>query len=90
MPLTKGHRWGRSGRLKAGCASLSFNLQRSVAKIAAPQPEMDLILRVRRIDATEAHRIGLANEVVTPGNALERSLEVAGANCSLFTGGHEN
>ena len=39
---------------------------------------MDLILRARRIDAAEAHRIGLANEVVAPGNALERSLEIAG------------
>ena len=38
---------------------------------------MDLILRARRIDAAEAYRMGLANEVVARGRALERSLEIA-------------
>ena len=38
---------------------------------------MDLIVRGRRIDATEAMRIGLANEVVGRGKALERALEIA-------------
>lgn len=37
----------------------------------------ELISLARTIDATEAHRIGLANEVVAPGQALARAREVA-------------
>ena len=38
---------------------------------------MELILTGDRIDAQEAHCIGLVNHVVPPGEALERSLELA-------------
>jgi enoyl-CoA hydratase len=38
---------------------------------------LELILTGRRVDAEEAHRIGLVNEVVPPGSHLERALELA-------------
>ncbi|HEY8082314.1 MAG TPA: crotonase/enoyl-CoA hydratase family protein [Solirubrobacterales bacterium] len=38
---------------------------------------LELILTGRPVDAEEAHRIGLANEVVEPGKHLERALELA-------------
>jgi enoyl-CoA hydratase len=38
---------------------------------------MELIITGRRIDAQEALRIGLVNEVVPPGHALERALQLA-------------
>ena len=38
---------------------------------------LDLILSGRPVDADEAERIGLVNEVVAPGGHLERALELA-------------
>jgi enoyl-CoA hydratase len=38
---------------------------------------LDLILTGRPVEASEAHRIGLVNEVVEPGRHLERALELA-------------
>jgi enoyl-CoA hydratase/carnithine racemase len=38
---------------------------------------MELIITGRPVDAEEALRIGLANEVVDEGGALERALELA-------------
>ena len=38
---------------------------------------MELIITGRPVDAAEAERIGLANEVVPEGRALERALELA-------------
>jgi enoyl-CoA hydratase len=38
---------------------------------------LELILTGRPVEAEEAHRIGLVNEVVAPGRALERALELA-------------
>ncbi|HEX3323966.1 MAG TPA: crotonase/enoyl-CoA hydratase family protein [Solirubrobacterales bacterium] len=38
---------------------------------------LDLILTGRPVEAEEAHRIGLVNEVVEPGRHLERALELA-------------
>jgi enoyl-CoA hydratase/carnithine racemase len=38
---------------------------------------LELILTGRPVDAEEAHRIGLVNEVVEPGAHLERALELA-------------
>jgi enoyl-CoA hydratase len=38
---------------------------------------LELILTGRPVDAEEAHRIGLVNEVVAPGRHLERALELA-------------
>jgi len=38
---------------------------------------LELILTGRPVDAEEAHRIGLVNEVVSPGMHLERALELA-------------
>jgi enoyl-CoA hydratase len=38
---------------------------------------LELILTGRPVDAEEAHRIGLVNEVVEPGAHLRRSLELA-------------
>jgi enoyl-CoA hydratase len=44
---------------------------------------MELIITGRVIDAREAERIGLANEVVPRGASLERALELAEFVCSL-------
>jgi enoyl-CoA hydratase len=38
---------------------------------------LELILTGRPVDAEEAHRIGLVNEVVEPGKHLDRALELA-------------
>jgi enoyl-CoA hydratase len=38
---------------------------------------LELILTGRPIDAEEAHRIGLVNELAEPGKHLERALELA-------------
>jgi enoyl-CoA hydratase len=38
---------------------------------------LDIILTGRIMDATEAHAIGLVNELVAPGKHLERALELA-------------
>jgi enoyl-CoA hydratase len=38
-----------------------------------------MILTGRPVEAEEAHRIGLVNELVAPGKHLERSLELAEA-----------
>lgn len=38
---------------------------------------LDLILTGRPLDAEEAHRIGLVNEIAEPGKHLERALELA-------------
>ena len=38
---------------------------------------LELILTGRPVDAEEAHRIGLVNEVVEPGTHLDRALELA-------------
>ena len=38
---------------------------------------LELILTGRPVDAEEAQRIGLVNEVVEPGGHLERALELA-------------
>ncbi|MEL6674796.1 MAG: enoyl-CoA hydratase-related protein [Bacteroidota bacterium] len=44
---------------------------------------MELILTGKVIDAQEAHRIGLANEVVPSGQSLSRALELAQFLCTL-------
>ena len=38
---------------------------------------LELILTGRPVDAEEAHRIGLVNEIAAPGEHLERALELA-------------
>lgn len=47
---------------------------------------MELIITGRFIDAKEAHRIGLANEVVPKGKALERARALAEEICALPQG----
>jgi enoyl-CoA hydratase len=47
---------------------------------------MELIITGRRIDAREAERIGLVNEVVPKGKALERAIELAREIASLPQG----
>lgn len=44
---------------------------------------MELILTGKVIDAQEAYRMGLANEVVPKGKSLDRALEIAQHICSL-------
>jgi len=44
---------------------------------------MELILTGKVIDAQEAYRIGLANEVVPKGQSLSRALELASFICTL-------
>ena len=48
-----------------------------LARVIGKQRAMDLVLTGRRIDAREAERLGLVNEVTDPGEWLERALEVA-------------
>ncbi len=47
---------------------------------------MELIVLGKRIDAREAYRIGLANEVVPRGQALPRAIEVAQQICAYPQG----
>jgi len=47
---------------------------------------MELIVLGKRIDAREAYRIGLANEVVPRGQALARAIEVAEQICAYPQG----
>jgi len=47
---------------------------------------MELIVLGKRIDAREAYRIGLANEVVPRGQALARALELAQEICAYPQG----
>jgi enoyl-CoA hydratase len=47
---------------------------------------MEMIVTGRFIDAQEAHRIGLANEVVPKGQALKRAKELAAQICKLPQG----
>ncbi|HXQ22899.1 MAG TPA: enoyl-CoA hydratase-related protein [Candidatus Acidoferrales bacterium] len=47
---------------------------------------MELIVLGKRIDAREAYRIGLANEVVPRGQALPRAIEVAEQICAYPQG----
>jgi enoyl-CoA hydratase len=47
---------------------------------------MELIITGRRIDVREAERIGLVNEVVPKGKALERALKLAGEIAALPQG----
>jgi enoyl-CoA hydratase len=44
---------------------------------------MELIITGRVINAEEAYRIGLANEIVAKGKSLERAVELAGFICTL-------
>ena len=44
---------------------------------------MEMIITGRVIDAREAERIGLVNEVVPKGKSLERAMELAGFICRL-------
>jgi len=44
---------------------------------------MELIITGRVIDAREAFRIGLANEIVPKGKGLERALELASSIANL-------
>jgi enoyl-CoA hydratase/carnithine racemase len=48
-----------------------------LARVIGKQRAMDLVLTGRRIDAREAERLGLVNEVTDAGEWLERALEVA-------------
>jgi len=52
-------------------------------KIVGLGRAMELILTGKVIDAQEAYRIGLANEVVPKGQSLSRALELAKFLCSL-------
>lgn len=44
---------------------------------------MELIITGKVIDATEAYRIGLVNEIVPKGKSLDRALELARSICQL-------
>jgi enoyl-CoA hydratase len=48
-----------------------------LARVVGLGRALELILTGRPVEAEEAHRIGLVNEVVPPGRHLERALELA-------------
>jgi enoyl-CoA hydratase/carnithine racemase len=48
-----------------------------LARVLGKQRAMELVLTGRRIDAREAERMGLVNEVAPAGECLERALELA-------------
>ena len=48
-----------------------------LARVIGKQRAMDLVLTGRRIDAAEAFRLGIVNEVAGRGEWLDRALEVA-------------
>jgi enoyl-CoA hydratase/carnithine racemase len=48
-----------------------------LARVLGKQRAMELVLTGRRIDAREAERIGLVNEVAGKGEWLERAMELA-------------
>jgi enoyl-CoA hydratase/carnithine racemase len=49
-----------------------------LARVIGKQRAMELVLTGRRIDAAEAMRLGLVNEVAGEGEWLARALELAG------------
>jgi enoyl-CoA hydratase/carnithine racemase len=48
-----------------------------LARVAGKQAAMELVLTGRRIDAAEAHRLGLVNRVAGKGKWLEEAVELA-------------
>jgi enoyl-CoA hydratase/carnithine racemase len=48
-----------------------------LARVIGKQRAMELVLTGRRVDAAEAERLGLVNEVAGQGEWLERALELA-------------
>ena len=48
-----------------------------LARVIGKQRAMDMVLTGRRIDAAEAARVGIVNEVAGPGEWLDRALELA-------------
>ena len=48
-----------------------------LARVLGKQRAMELVLTGRRIDAAEAERLGLVNEVAGEGEWLERAMELA-------------
>jgi enoyl-CoA hydratase/carnithine racemase len=54
-----------------------------LVRMLGPAKAKELMLLGRRFDAKEAHRLGLVTEVVPDGEALTRSLEVAGELAAL-------
>ena len=48
-----------------------------LARVIGKQRAMELVLTGRRIDAAEAQRLGLVNEVAAQGEWLERAMELA-------------
>ena len=48
-----------------------------LARVIGKQRAMELVLTGRRIDAAEAERLGLVNEVAAQGEWLERAMELA-------------
>lgn len=55
----------------------SFGAVQRLPAIVGRGRTLDLVLRGRRIDGTEAERIGLVNLVSSPGAAVEAALELA-------------
>jgi enoyl-CoA hydratase len=72
---TKGSTFGLFER-RWGVPLIDGGTQR-LPRVVGMGRALEMILTGRPVDAEEAHRIGLANEVVEPGRHLERALEIA-------------
>lgn len=72
---TEDARFGFPDR-KWGVPILDGGTQRLAATVGVSRA-LELVMTGREIDAPEAHRVGLVNEVVANGRHVERSLELA-------------
>jgi enoyl-CoA hydratase len=75
--------------IKVGVGGCDIGISYTLPRLIGASRAFELMLTAREVDATEALRIGLVSEVVTDGQALERSLELAELLCGYTPFGLE-